>query len=84
MKQTGWNISILAGGPCPDNSGMIMTYLFVKSSPILGICKTDLLSRSHTGKSKDGDSLEKFMGRKAYDEHLLRPFETFLHSCFCE
>jgi hypothetical protein len=30
MRQTGWNISILAGGPTPDNGGMIMTYLFVK------------------------------------------------------
>jgi hypothetical protein len=27
MRQTGWNISILAGGP---SDGMIMSYLFVK------------------------------------------------------
>jgi hypothetical protein len=30
MRQTGWNVSILAGGPTPDSGGMIMTYLFVK------------------------------------------------------
>jgi hypothetical protein len=53
-------------------------------SPILEICNTDLLSRSHTGKAKDGASFEKFLGRKAYDEHLLIPFEKFLHTCFCE
>jgi hypothetical protein len=27
MQQTGWQISILAGGPLPENNGMIMTYL---------------------------------------------------------
>ena len=29
MKQTGWNISILAGGPMPDTDGTILTYLYV-------------------------------------------------------
>lgn len=27
MAQTGWNITILAGGPSPSNQGAIMTYL---------------------------------------------------------
>lgn len=27
MSQTGWNISILMGGPTPDSDGVIMTYL---------------------------------------------------------
>ena len=27
MQQTGWNISILAGGPLPDKNGTIVTYL---------------------------------------------------------
>jgi len=27
MSQTGWNVSILMGGPTPDNEGTIMTYL---------------------------------------------------------
>ncbi|KDR77387.1 hypothetical protein GALMADRAFT_1326101 [Galerina marginata CBS 339.88] len=27
MEQTGWQITILAGGPAPDQDGMIMTYL---------------------------------------------------------
>lgn len=29
MTQTGWNITILAGGPMPDTDGMILTYLYV-------------------------------------------------------
>jgi len=27
MSQTGWNVSILMGGPTPDSDGVIMTYL---------------------------------------------------------
>ena len=27
MSQTGWHVSILMGGPAPDNDGTIMTYL---------------------------------------------------------
>lgn len=27
MSQTGWNVSILMGGPTPDSDGLIMTYL---------------------------------------------------------
>ena len=29
MTQTGWNITILAGGPMPDTDGTILTYLYV-------------------------------------------------------
>jgi hypothetical protein len=29
VKQTGWNITILAGGPMPDTDGTILTYLYV-------------------------------------------------------
>ena len=25
MEQTSWHVTIIAGGPCPDNDGMIMT-----------------------------------------------------------
>lgn len=32
MEQTGWHVTIMAGGPCPDNDGMIMTYLLAKRS----------------------------------------------------
>ena len=28
MKQTGWNVTIMAGGPSPENDGMIMTFLW--------------------------------------------------------
>ena len=31
------------------------------------------LSRSHTGKTKTGESFEKFLGKEKYDEHLLNP-----------
>lgn len=40
--------------------------------------------RSHTGKTKDDETFEKFLGQTAYDEFLLVPFERFLHSSFCE
>lgn len=29
-KQTGWNITITAGGPCPNNEGKISTLMSVK------------------------------------------------------
>jgi hypothetical protein len=51
---------------------------------LLGICITEPHSRSHTGKSKDGASFEKYLGKKECDEHLLVPFEKFLHASFCE
>jgi len=53
MEQTGWHVTIMAGGPFPENDGMIMT-----------------------GKTKDGKTLEKFLGTKEYDEKLLA-FERF-------
>ena len=30
MKQTGWPITIIAGGPRPASEGMIVTYMYVK------------------------------------------------------
>ena len=30
MEQTGWHVTIMVGGPCPDNDGTIMTYLYAK------------------------------------------------------
>ena len=27
IEQTGWNVTILVGGPSPDTGGQIMTYL---------------------------------------------------------
>ena len=27
IEQTGWNVTILVGGPAPDADGQIMTYL---------------------------------------------------------
>jgi hypothetical protein len=29
MKQTGWNITIVAGGPMPDSDGSIVTFLYM-------------------------------------------------------
>ena len=39
--------------------------------------------RSHTGKTKDGETYEKFLSPKEYDEKLLS-FEKFLHASFCK
>jgi hypothetical protein len=36
----------------------------------------------HFGKTKTGESFEKFLGNSDYDEHVLRPFEKFLHASF--
>ena len=30
MEQTGWHVTIMAGGPTPDSDGMVMTYLLAK------------------------------------------------------
>lgn len=30
MMQTGWPITIIAGGPRPANEGTIVTYVYVK------------------------------------------------------
>lgn len=40
--------------------------------------------RSHTGKTKAGETFEKFIGKKDYDEKLLLPFEAFLNASFCK
>jgi hypothetical protein len=32
LEKTGWHVTIMAGGPCPDNDGMIMTYLLATLS----------------------------------------------------
>jgi hypothetical protein len=48
-----------------------MTYL-------RGIC------RSHAGKTQGGDTFDKFLGKTAYDEHMLVPFENFLRASFCK
>ncbi|EDR04482.1 uncharacterized protein LACBIDRAFT_304605 [Laccaria bicolor S238N-H82] len=66
MEQTGWNITILAGGPSPEHDGMIVSFL------------------SHTGKTKSGETFEKFLGKQDYDASLLLPFERFLNSSFFE
>jgi hypothetical protein len=41
------------------------------------------MHRSHSGKTKAGETFDKFLGKKDYDEFLV-PFERFLHSSFCE
>ena len=39
--------------------------------------------RSHTRRTKGGETYEKFLGPKEYDDKLLS-FEKFLHALFCE
>jgi len=39
--------------------------------------------RSHTGKTKTGETYEKFLGAKDYNEKL-ENFESFLHASFCK
>jgi hypothetical protein len=85
MKQTGWPITIIAGGPRPASEGMVVTYVYVKwFLSEFFLTGSPGLSRSHTGKTKTGESFEKFLGKKEYDEHLLIPFEKFLHATFCK
>ena len=40
--------------------------------------------RSHTGKTKAGETFEKFIGDKDYNAKLLLPFEAFLNASFCK
>jgi len=40
--------------------------------------------RSHTGKTKAGETFEEFIGEKDHDEKLLLPFESFLNASFCK
>jgi len=40
--------------------------------------------RSHTGKTKTGETYEKFLGERDYDQKFLLPFEGFLHASFCK
>lgn len=84
MKQTGWPITILAGGPMPDSDGMIMTFVYVNCLFNNIFTDSPALSRSHTGKTKVEESFEKYLGKKEYDECILRPFEKFLHATFCK
>ena len=61
----------MIGGPCPDNDGKIMSYLWVRSLEyfiVLDTYKRD--TRSHTGKTKVGETHEKFLGQKEYDDNL--------------
>ncbi|KIM35207.1 hypothetical protein M413DRAFT_20789 [Hebeloma cylindrosporum] len=37
---------------------------------------------SHTGKTKAGETFEKFLGKTDYDQNILVPFERFLHASF--
>ena len=86
MRQTGWNITILAGGPTPASDGTILTYLYVKSC-LFEYCDNILLlnlPRLHAGTTKSRQTFEKFLGKKAYDELVLLPFDKFLHASFCK
>jgi hypothetical protein len=56
-----------------------MTYMLVRSSFSYHLTECH---RSHTGKTKDNKTFEKFLGPKEYDDHILRPFERFLHESF--
>ena len=46
--------------------------------------KTYRMCRSHMGKTKSGETSEKFLGKQEFDVSLLLPFERFLHSSYCE
>ena len=58
-----------------------MTYLLVHLSFSYNLTEH---YRSHTGTTKRKETFEKFLGTKEYDDHLLRPFEKFLHKSFSE
>jgi hypothetical protein len=50
----------------------------------MSIREAHIVYRSHTGKTKAGETFEKFLGKKEYDESLLVLFERFLQSSFCK
>ena len=43
MQQTGWYVTIMAGGPSPEHDGMILTYLLAKCS--FTLCSINLQTR---------------------------------------
>ena len=58
--------------------------LLVSEKSATNYCYLQDWDRSHVGKTKEGKTLEKFLGPKDYDEHFLLPFENFLSKSFCE
>jgi hypothetical protein len=82
-QKTGWYVTIIAGGPTPNSNGMIMTYLCIECPCHKSTISLKRMNRSHTGQTKEGDTFEKFLGPKQYDEYLL-DFEKFLHASFCK
>ncbi|EDR03936.1 uncharacterized protein LACBIDRAFT_306627 [Laccaria bicolor S238N-H82] len=64
LKQTGWHVTFIVGGPEPRQNGKIMTYML------------------NCGRTMKDEDYEGFLGEDAYEEHIIAPFDDFLHEAF--
>lgn len=82
VKQTGWNVSILVGGPMPREGGKIKTYMCVNFCLRHETSQTYLIIRTHFGRTKEGQDFMEYLGGSEYEEHIVSPFDDFLHDAF--
>lgn len=40
------------------------------------------MPRFHCGETPDGENFSAFLGEKGYDEHIIGPFDDYLHAAF--
>jgi hypothetical protein len=83
VNQTGWNVSILVGGPMPREGGKLQTYMLV-TFILQERCKLtlSLLISAHFGKTNAGSDFKDFLGDDGYETHIMAPFDDFLHESF--
>jgi hypothetical protein len=84
VKQTGWNVSILVGGPMPRLGGELTTYMFVIFLLQREMTHIDLglLISTHFGQTLAGSDFKEFLGDDEYENHIIAPFDNFLHESF--
>ena len=74
---------ILVGGPAPRQNGKIMTYMYdAYPYPAPNYMADGSSSRFNCGKSLDGQDFQEFLGKDGYDDHIIMPFNDFLHKVF--
>ena len=77
IKLTGWNVSILVGGPMPCEGGKITTYMFVIFLLQRETMQIDLglLISAHFGKTNAGSDFKEFLGDEEYENHIIAPLK---------
>jgi hypothetical protein len=63
MKQTGWNVSILVGGPMPREGGELKTYMFVFHTDVIKLTNPNQSVRT-LEKRKTALIIWIFLGKK--------------------